>query len=327
MSDASNKETVEIFQKVTAMGNVTTDMIRKAFNPDTTEVKYVYDGGDIMVLYQTEGNYYGLGHVKHLTVSFGEFCPEGYGDDEEDGEPKPAWMMNHSQYFSPGEVDKAIECFVARLKDENRMYAYRQIPGDKLETIKIKQTGHIIHDSHYDYLDEMLNPFWKQVFGKTADEMFCGGMVSAHGDKCYSYRYKWADEGIDYQHGSLLFLLSYTSELGDRPKSETCEWIIENYHRYYMKILRAEQEVLKQVYGVDSEIPIEITAREEETSHGQPKSKVYSLYAQNLPYCMTPRSKLYSCPTQQDAVKFFLASTKKERVLHAKTLMEARTRR
>ena len=316
-----DKETVEIYQAVTAMGNVTTDMIRKAFDPEKSEVKYVYDGGDIMVLYQTEGNYYGLGNVKHLTVSFGEYCPEGYGE-EEDGEPKPAWMMNHSQYFSPGEVDKAIECFVARLKDENRMFAYREIPGDKLETIKIKQTGHIIHDNHYDYLDEMLNPFWKQVFGKTADEMFCGGMVGAHGDKCYGYRHKWAEEGIDYQHGSLLFLLSYTSELGDRPKYETCEWVIENYHRYYMKILMAEQEVLKQVYGVESSIPIEITPRDpEETPHH------WNLFAQNLPYCVTPRAKVYSCPTQQDAVKFFLESTKHERVKHAKAMMESRLRR
>lgn len=315
-----NKETVEIFQKVTAMGNVTMDMIKKVFDPENNIVNYVYDCGDIMTLYQTEGEYYGIGQVKHLVVSFGEYCAEGYGMGEDGDNNEPCFMMNHSQYFFPGEVDKAIECFVARLKDENRQYQYRQIPGDKLETIRIKQSKWIIHASHYDYLDEMLNPFWKQVFGKTADEMWCGGIVSSHGDKCYGYRMKWAAEGIDYQHGSLLFLLSYTSELGERPKHETCEWIIENYHRYYLRILCAEQEVLKNVYGVETEFPIQINPRDaEQVPHH------WNLYAVNLPYSVNPKCKIYSCPTEQDAVKYFLAATKHERVKHAEKMLAARS--
>lgn len=107
--------------------------------------------------------------------------------------------------------------------------------------------GDIHHGSHYDYLDVMLNPFWVKVFNKTADEMWFGGAVSAHGDKCYGYKNKWAKADINSYRGALLYLLTYTKVM-DRPKHESSEWVIENYSRYLPMIEAAEREVMAELH-------------------------------------------------------------------------------
>ena len=96
--------------------------------------------------------------------------------------------------------------------------------------------------SHYDYLDLVIESFWTKVFHKTMDEMWCAGIVGAHGDKAYGYQSEWEDKNIPFRRGVLIFLLTYTKERGDRPKHESCEWVIENYEKYLPFILEAEKE-------------------------------------------------------------------------------------
>lgn len=96
--------------------------------------------------------------------------------------------------------------------------------------------------SHYDYLDDHLEAFWLKVFGKTPTEMFCGGIVSAHGDKGYSYRRDFEKHGINFGRGMMLFLLSY-SKLDRDELIKSLEWIIDNYEYYLPMLEAAEKEV------------------------------------------------------------------------------------
>lgn len=97
--------------------------------------------------------------------------------------------------------------------------------------------------SHYDYLDDHLDLFWQKVFGKTLKETWNAGIVSAHGDKGYSYKITWANVGINYYRGMMLFMLTYTKEIGDTPKHESDDWIINNYEKYLPLIEEVEKEI------------------------------------------------------------------------------------
>lgn len=96
--------------------------------------------------------------------------------------------------------------------------------------------------SQYDYLEIVIDEFWKRVFGKTTSEMWCGGIIGAHSDKAYGYKREWSDAGIPFGRGVLLFLLTYTKELGETPKHESCQWVIDNYQKYLPHIEAAEKE-------------------------------------------------------------------------------------
>jgi len=103
-------------------------------------------------------------------------------------------------------------------------------------------------NSHYDYLDLMLEKFWLVVFQKTPDEMWCAGIVSSHGDKCYGYKSPWEKCGIHFYRGALLYLLTYTKLLGDYPKYQSQQFVIDMYPQYINRILVIEKEL-----GIDSE--------------------------------------------------------------------------
>jgi len=94
---------------------------------------------------------------------------------------------------------------------------------------------------YYDYLDSVIDFFWVKVFNKTIDQMWCSGIVSAHGDKCTCHKYEWVNNNIPFYHGALLYLLTYT-KIMDKPKHESCEWVIENYEKYKDDIVKAEEE-------------------------------------------------------------------------------------
>lgn len=96
--------------------------------------------------------------------------------------------------------------------------------------------------NHYEYCEAVLEAFWKLVFGKTPDEMWCGGIVSCHGDKCYGYREEWEVAGIPFKRGVLLYMLTYTEKLGETPKHASGQWVIASYQTYLEKILAAEKE-------------------------------------------------------------------------------------
>lgn len=95
--------------------------------------------------------------------------------------------------------------------------------------------------SHYDYLDATIDMFGELVFGKPNGFHFCSGMITAHGDKCYSYMKSAKDKhGIPEHRFAMLYLLTYTSEM-DRPKPESYDWVISNYAKYLPHLLAAEE--------------------------------------------------------------------------------------
>jgi len=96
--------------------------------------------------------------------------------------------------------------------------------------------------SHYNYLNDHLDLFWQKVFGKNLLDSYCAGIIDAHGDKGYDYKKRWEETGINFYHGMMLFMLTYT-EVMDRPKHESTEWIIENYEKYRFIIAEVEEDV------------------------------------------------------------------------------------
>ena len=136
---------------------------------------------------------------------------------------------------------------------ENKSELLRQIPllesgevfpigfSDQEIAFISKETLH--YGSHYDYLNIMLEPFWLEVFGKTASEIWCGGIVGAHGDKCRGYNRDWKANGINKYRGSLIFLLAYTSECRNDMASVD-QWVIDNYNKYLPAIIKTEESVL-----------------------------------------------------------------------------------
>ena len=86
------------------------------------------------------------------------------------------------------------------------------------------------YGSPYDYLNVMLEPFWMKVFRKTAGEMWCGGLVGVHGDKCREYIRDWETNGINKYRDSLIFLLAYTSKCRE-DMANVDQWVIDNYNK------------------------------------------------------------------------------------------------
>jgi hypothetical protein len=111
------------------------------------------------------------------------------------------------------------------------------------------------YSNHYKYLDAHLPTFLYLLLND--DEHF--GLVGAHGDKCYQYREYWKAKGIPFEHGCLIYLLSYlypySSEVRetrtynneDGSKLDTwvdpCKWVIQMYEELLPHILEAEREV------------------------------------------------------------------------------------
>lgn len=89
--------------------------------------------------------------------------------------------------------------------------------------------------NHYKYLERILPTFFQQL---GLDWDMHAGIISAHGDKCYTYSTLWADAGIPFYKGAAMFLLTYvrpySAEVRDvdgtwvRPD----QWVINNSHKF-----------------------------------------------------------------------------------------------
>lgn len=97
--------------------------------------------------------------------------------------------------------------------------------------------------NHYEWLDATIEVFGPLVFGKPNGHHFGEEFITAHGDKCYSYMESAEDEhGIPKWHTAMLYLLTYT-ELMDRPKPQSYQWILDNHEKYKPLLERAAQAV------------------------------------------------------------------------------------
>lgn len=93
-------------------------------------------------------------------------------------------------------------------------------------------------ENHYRWLGENLNDFWIKVTGKSLQESGCAGIISAHGDKCYSYRTTWDKAGIRFPQGVAIYLLSYIEPFCQEVRHtkngwvSPGDWVTNNYNRF-----------------------------------------------------------------------------------------------
>lgn len=152
-------------------------------------------------------------------------------------------VIENTVYFRESEFDSAFDMLCNIFKNSNI-----EIVGKTIDQVEIEEMG-LLNVSHFKYLDAVIESFWVKVFGKTPSEMFCGGIVSSHGDKCYDYKRSMPKRDIPFNRSALLFLLTYTS-LMDREKQFSEEWVVENYNKYVPLIVEAEQEFMQKLNKV-----------------------------------------------------------------------------
>lgn len=155
------------------------------------------------------------------------------------------WYCYDSKHYLPEQIDRSIDLFVDIAEKRNDKWVSDEKSNWIYELIAASRSTLLI-GSHYEYLDAVISKFWHRVFGTDfANSPYCG-IVTAHGDKCYSYRRKWKESGISFQHGTLLFMLTYTN-LMDMERYESAEWVIKNYEKYKKVINGVDKEVLKEI--------------------------------------------------------------------------------
>jgi hypothetical protein len=86
--------------------------------------------------------------------------------------------------------------------------------------------------NHYKWLEEHLPSFYKRL-GMEQD--YSSGIITAHGDKCYSYERTWDEHGIPFHHGVAIYLLSYERQYSKQVRNTANgwvrpdDWVIANY--------------------------------------------------------------------------------------------------
>lgn len=87
--------------------------------------------------------------------------------------------------------------------------------------------------SHYDWLNSNFTKFLENL---GVDEDYCG-LITAHGDKCYSYRQWWEDAGVPFHYGVAIYLLArirpWSKEIEDK-RHTVGQWVIDNYTRFHI---------------------------------------------------------------------------------------------
>jgi len=89
--------------------------------------------------------------------------------------------------------------------------------------------------NHYEWLEENLPIFFKNIGVKFPSVT---GLITAHGDKVYSYKRIWEENNIHFYHGTALYLLGhlqpYSKEVRETQNGWVApvEWVINNYDRF-----------------------------------------------------------------------------------------------
>jgi len=93
--------------------------------------------------------------------------------------------------------------------------------------------------NHYKWLDENFLKFLKKLNIKNPEYYI--GMIVAHGDKCYSYRYQWEEKGIPFEKGVAIYLVSYISPFSKTVREtqhgwvNPCDWVIYQWEMGWSK--------------------------------------------------------------------------------------------
>lgn len=97
--------------------------------------------------------------------------------------------------------------------------------------------------SHYQYLEEVLPQFFKEV---GVDFNANAGIIVAHGDKCYGYKDMWEKGGLHFYYGVAIYLLTYcrpySKEVRDSSDGwvDPGKWVLANKDRFlkFLPIVR-----------------------------------------------------------------------------------------
>ena len=90
---------------------------------------------------------------------------------------------------------------------------------NKIKEIRLKK-----YKSHYHWLEENLPVFLERL--NIDFNSICPGIISAHGDKGYSYRNVWNKHGIPFEHGMAIYLLSYLSPFSETVRDTKTGWVV-----------------------------------------------------------------------------------------------------
>lgn len=98
---------------------------------------------------------------------------------------------------------------------------------------------------HYDYLEANLMSFFKLVGIDTSPHN--NGMIVAHGDKAYGFKYDWNQAEIPFERGVAIYLLSYCSPFNTESREtengwvDVGDWVRDNYERFEPYLVEAER--------------------------------------------------------------------------------------
>jgi hypothetical protein len=87
-------------------------------------------------------------------------------------------------------------------------------------------------NSHYDWLEKYLPSIFKSLGIEW--NLYCG-IIVADGDKCYGYADLFKRNGIPFEHGVAMYMLSKTSKYPNQCRETSSgwvpvqEWIIKTY--------------------------------------------------------------------------------------------------
>lgn len=94
----------------------------------------------------------------------------------------------------------------------------------------------LFHNNHYTWLQRNFITFLERLGFE--DARWCDGLIVAHGDKGYQYKDRWAAEGVPFNQGMAIYLLtyllpwSYSVRETNEGWVDPCEWVVKHYRQY-----------------------------------------------------------------------------------------------
>lgn len=83
--------------------------------------------------------------------------------------------------------------------------------------------------SHYDYLEQHFEAFYRKLCETEklllTNEVVNGGIIVAHGDKCYQYKDEWERSGLAFEHGVAIYLLTFIWPWSSEVRDTTAGWV------------------------------------------------------------------------------------------------------
>jgi len=102
--------------------------------------------------------------------------------------------------------------------------------------------------NHYSWLNEHFFDFLVEIGCGDITLSQCVGILTSHGDKCYSYEDRWKAAGIPFEHGAALYLLSFISPWEENVRNTKngwvppVDWVINVYPNYKEALAKIEGE-------------------------------------------------------------------------------------